>query len=121
MSWLTDWLLGPHGAGLYLLVGLLVFAEDALFIGFLLPGETAAVLGGVAASRGHVALPVMMVVVAGAAIIGDSVGYEVGRRLGPRLLNTRLLRQRQRLAHDQQIALSRYRVQRFVTLPAARR
>src|SRR4051794_20772729 len=38
----------------FLVVGLLVFAEDALFVGFVLPGETAAVLGGVAASRGHV-------------------------------------------------------------------
>jgi membrane protein DedA with SNARE-associated domain len=92
---LTDWLLALHGVGAYLLVGLLVFAEDALFIGFLLPGETAAILGGVAASRGHVALPVMIAVVVGAAIIGDSVGYEVGRHLGPRLLRTRPLRHRE--------------------------
>ena len=34
------------------IVGLLVFAEDALFVGFIDPGETAAVLGGVVASRG---------------------------------------------------------------------
>ena len=30
---------------------LVVFAEDAFFVGFVLPGETAAILGGVAASR----------------------------------------------------------------------
>jgi len=35
-----------------IIMGLLVFAEDALFVGFVVPGETAAVLGGVVASRG---------------------------------------------------------------------
>ncbi|MFI6267191.1 DedA family protein [Micromonospora sp. NPDC051006] len=95
MTRLTDWLLALRGVGVYLLVGLLVFAEDALFIGFLLPGETAAILGGVAASRGHVDLVAMIAVVVGAAIIGDSAGYEVGRHLGPRLLRTRPLRRRE--------------------------
>jgi membrane-associated protein len=91
MTRLTDWLLGLHGFAVYGLVGLLVFAEDALFVGFALPGETAAVLGGVDASLGHASLPVVMAVVVGAAIIGDSVGYEVGRHLGPRILRSRLL------------------------------
>ena len=67
-------------------VGLVVFAEDALFVGFVLPGETAAVLGGVAASRGHVSVGAVLAVVIVAAIIGDSVGYEVGRLIGPRIL-----------------------------------
>lgn len=73
------------------LVGLVVFAEDALFVGFVLPGETAAILGGVAASRGHVALPAVLAVVVVAAVVGDSVGYEVGRVLGSRILRWRLL------------------------------
>ncbi|WP_329477802.1 DedA family protein [Kribbella sp. NBC_01484] len=94
MTRLTDWLLGLHGLAVYGLVGLLVFAEDALFVGFVLPGETAAVLGGVAASRGHASLPVMLAVVVGAAILGDTVGYEVGRHLGPRILLTRVLARR---------------------------
>jgi membrane-associated protein len=76
----------------YLLVFALVFAEDALFVGFVLPGETAAILGGVVAHRGHASLPVMIAVVVVAAITGDSVGYEVGRRFGPRLVETRALR-----------------------------
>ena len=57
-------------------------------------GETAAVLGGVAASLGHASLPVMMVTVVAAAIVGDTVGYEVGRHLGPRLVSSRMLRSR---------------------------
>jgi membrane protein DedA with SNARE-associated domain len=76
------------------LVGLLVFAEDALFIGFVIPGETAAVLGGVIASRGHVELGTMMVLVVLAAIIGDTVGYEVGKHFGSRVLNMKVLDKR---------------------------
>jgi membrane-associated protein len=90
-----DQLLGLHGAVVYLVVGAVVFAEDALFIGFVLPGETAAILGGVAASRGNVSLVLMCVVVVVAAIVGDSIGYEIGTRYGTRLLSLRVLRRRQ--------------------------
>jgi membrane protein DedA with SNARE-associated domain len=76
------------------LVGLIVFAEDALFVGFVLPGETAAILGGVAASRGHVALAAVLAVVLAAAVVGDSVGYEVGRHLGTRILRWHVLEDR---------------------------
>jgi membrane-associated protein len=94
MTALLDRLLGLHGLIVYLIVGLLVFAEDALFVGFVLPGETAAVLGGVAASRGHVSLTVICLTVVAAAIVGDSVGYEIGNRYGVRLLSVRPLRRR---------------------------
>ena len=94
MSGLVDRLLAIQGPLLYALVAAVVFVEDALFVGFVVPGETAAVLGGVAASLGHASLPVMMVTVAVAAIVGDSVGYEVGRHLGPRLVSSRGLRSR---------------------------
>jgi membrane protein DedA with SNARE-associated domain len=76
------------------LVGLVVFAEDALFIGFVIPGETAAILGGVAASRGHVALPAVLAVVLMGAVIGDTVGYEVGRHVGTRILGWHVLQRR---------------------------
>ncbi|MFE2960463.1 DedA family protein [Nocardia tengchongensis] len=75
----------------YLVVTLLVFAEDAIFVGFVIPGETAAVLGGVAASQGHVQLWLMIVLVVAAAILGDSVGYEVGKVVGPKLLQASIL------------------------------
>lgn len=78
----------------YGVVGLLVFAEDAIFIGFVIPGETATVLGGVLASRGHVHLAVVIAVVVLAAILGDQVGYTVGQRIGPAVLGSRLLRSR---------------------------
>jgi membrane-associated protein len=80
------------------LVGLVVFSEDALFVGFVIPGETAAILGGVAANRGHVALPAVLAVVLLGAVIGDSVGYEVGRQVGTRVLGWPVLaRRRERI------------------------
>jgi len=78
----------------YVVVGLLVFAEDAIFVGFVIPGETAAVLAGVATALGRADLATAIVVVVAGAIIGDSVGYEVGKRLGPKLLNLKILRKR---------------------------
>lgn len=108
MSGLVDRLLGTPGWAVLLVVGLIVFAEDALFIGFVLPGETAAVLGGVAAKFGHVSLGGVLAVVIGAAIVGDSVGYEVGRVLGPRVIAHRYLDgRRERLESAQQFLARR--------------
>jgi membrane protein DedA with SNARE-associated domain len=98
MTDLVQRLLDVPPAVALLVVGGLVFAEDALFFGFVLPGETAAILGGVAASFGRVPLWTVLVVVVAAAVVGDSVGYEVGRKLGPRVLEHRwLVKHRDRL------------------------
>jgi membrane-associated protein len=94
VSALADWLLGLGGVTVLAVVGALVFLEDAVFVGFVVPGETAAVVGGVAASYGRVPLPAVIAVVVAAAIIGDSVGYEVGKQVGTRLVATRFLRKR---------------------------
>ncbi|MEV4757083.1 DedA family protein [Micromonospora sp. NPDC049559] len=108
MSGFFDRLVALHGTVVYLLVGALVFVEDALFVGFVIPGETAAILGGVAAGLGHVSLTLMIIVVVLAAVVGDSVGYEVGRRFGPRLLDHRLLRhRRERVESARQLLVRR--------------
>ena len=52
VSQLLDNLLGVPAWVVLCVVGLLVFSEDAVFVGFVLPGETAAVLGGAAAKLG---------------------------------------------------------------------
>jgi membrane protein DedA with SNARE-associated domain len=107
VSSLVDRLLHLHGILVYLVVAALVFAEDALFVGFVLPGETAAVLGGVIASQGRVRLWLMIVLVVAAAIVGDTVGYEVGRHVGPRILRLRILDRRRRRLDDAQRFLRR--------------
>ncbi|MEU6969704.1 VTT domain-containing protein [Kitasatospora aureofaciens] len=92
MHTITDWLRGLSGPVVYAAVGGMVFAEDALFFSFFIPGETAAVLGGFLAHQGEVSLGWMVLVVVCAAILGDSAGYEIGRHLGPPVLRTRPLR-----------------------------
>ncbi len=73
------------------LVLVLVFAFPALeasaFVGFVFPGEIAVILGGVAASRGTVPLWAVIAAAVSGAIIGDSIGYLVGRRWGTHLLH----------------------------------
>jgi len=78
----------------YVLIGALVLSEAALFVGFVLPGETAVLLGGALASTGRLSVVVLGAVVVVAAIVGDSIGYEVGRKAGPRLLELKILRKR---------------------------
>jgi membrane-associated protein len=85
------WLQHFHGPPLYLVCGLLVFSEAAFLLGFVIPGETAAVAGGAVAALGHANLEVMIAVIVGCAIVGDSVGYEVGKVMGPYLLERRAL------------------------------
>jgi membrane protein DedA with SNARE-associated domain len=83
--------------------GLLVFGEAAFFLGFVIPGETAALVGGVLASLGHASLPLMVVVVIGCAIAGDSVGFEVGKLVGPWLIEHRPLRGHPGVKRGQQL------------------
>jgi membrane-associated protein len=98
VSGIVDRLLGLPGWVVVLVTGLVVFCEDALFVGFVVPGETVALLAGVAARLGHVSLAAVLVVVVMAAVAGDSVGYEIGRHFGGRVLGLRVLsRHRERL------------------------
>lgn len=96
MSGVLDGLLTVPAPVAYLLIFLLVFGEAAIFVGFVLPGETAVVLGGVLASRQSISLTALMILVVVAAVIGDSVGFEVGKHYGERVLGLRLFRRHQR-------------------------
>jgi membrane-associated protein len=55
-------------------------------MGIPLPGESALIVGGVLASEGHLQIELVIAVAAGAAILGDNVGFWIGRRGGRWLL-----------------------------------
>jgi membrane protein DedA with SNARE-associated domain len=67
----------------YPLLALLVMAESG---GVPVPGETALIVGGVLASQGKLRIELVIAVAAAAAIVGDNVGYYIGRRGGRWLL-----------------------------------
>jgi membrane protein DedA with SNARE-associated domain/membrane-associated phospholipid phosphatase len=71
-------------------IGLLAMAESGLFVGLVLPGEAAMLLGGLLVFQGRADLEVMLAVCCGAAVAGDSLGYWMGRHAGPRLERTRV-------------------------------
>jgi membrane-associated protein len=98
---------GLTGWVAYLVIAALVFGETAVFLGFVLPGEIAAVLGGVLASRGHLSLPLVVVIVVAAAISGPFIGYEVGKRMGDRLFRARPLRRVQGGVDRTKVVLAR--------------
>ena len=77
---LVDWVshLGPWA---YLPIFLVVSLESAAFLGFFMPGEALVFLGGYLASRGVLDVRLLIPLVAVAAILGDSIGYELGRLL----------------------------------------
>ena len=89
---ITGWLLHVNGTWAYLVIGFLAFAESAFMVGFFFPGETAIIVGGVLAGLGRINLGVIIVVVVVCAVAGDSVGFEVGKKAGPWMLDHRPLK-----------------------------
>jgi membrane protein DedA with SNARE-associated domain/membrane-associated phospholipid phosphatase len=70
------------GSLTYLVVGALAFLETGAFVGFIAPGETAVLVGGLVAGQGHISLLVLIAVVWTCAVAGDVTSYQLGRRLG---------------------------------------
>jgi membrane-associated protein len=64
-----------------------IFLETGAFFGFFLPGDSLLFTAGFLASQGHVSLPILLVGTFVAAVIGDSVGYAFGKKIGPKLFS----------------------------------
>ena len=70
------------GAWTYGVVPGLAFLETAAFLGLLIPGETAVLVGGMVAERGEISVVALIVLVWAAAVAGDLLSFLLGRRLG---------------------------------------
>lgn len=81
------------GAGPWALLGVcaIVFAESGLLIGFFLPGDTLLFFTGVLTLSGHIPQPLWLIIlcVSVAAILGDQVGFLIGRKSGPAIFERR--------------------------------
>ncbi len=66
----------------YLLVGVNAFLETGAFLGFIAPGETMVLFGGVLAGEGTIDLRTLILVTWLSAMAGDISAYVIGRRYG---------------------------------------
>ena len=69
----------------YVGIALFVFAESGILVGIFLPGDSLLFAARLLSASGFLSFGPLVVVVVVAAILGDSVGYWFGRRVGPRI------------------------------------
>ncbi len=86
-----EFLFGLSEITVYLLIGILCWAEAAFFLGFVTPGEIAVATGGVLASRGPFSLEWLIAAATLGTVAGNTTGYWMGRIWGSRLLTWRPL------------------------------
>src|SRR3954454_21101904 len=70
------------GKWTYVLVGAMAFLETGAFVGFIAPGEFTVILGGVIAGEGTISIVPLIGIVWACAILGDSVSFLIGHRVG---------------------------------------
>lgn len=71
----------------FVLLTAIVFTETGLLVGFFLPGDSLLVTAGLVCYLSGWNLPLLLVLLCAAAIIGDTVGYSIGYKTGPRIFN----------------------------------
>jgi len=89
--------------GGYVLLVAIVFTETGLLVGFLLPGDSLLVTAGFLAAAGVLNMWWLQVALIVAAITGDSMGYAIGARIGPRLFT----REKSRLFNPRHVQRTR--------------
>jgi membrane-associated protein len=87
----------------------IVFTETGLLVGFFLPGDSLLITAGLVAATGALNIWTLNLVLSVAAIVGDSVGYAIGKRLGPALFT----RPKSRLFNPKHIERTRLFYERY--------
>jgi len=95
--------------GGYLLLVAIVFAETGLLIGCFLPGDSLLITAGLLAAAGHLNIWWINALLIAAAIIGDSVGYAIGARLGPHIFT----REKSLLFNPQHVLRTRHFYEKY--------
>ncbi len=77
----------PHllQTGGLLVLFLIIFAESGMMVGFFFPGDTLLFSAGILAAAGKLSISEVLVIIAAAAVLGDNIGYLIGKHLGPKL------------------------------------
>lgn len=79
--------LNQHGVfwAAFAAVCVIIFTETGLLIGFLLPGDSLLVVLGLVAKLANWNILLLMAALSVAAVLGDTVGYAIGKKAGPAL------------------------------------
>jgi membrane-associated protein len=79
-----------HGPWLYLVLFLIIFCETGLVVTPFLPGDSLLfAMGALAANADSpLSLPLLMILLIAAAVLGDAVNYVIGYRVGPRVFQS---------------------------------
>nr|WP_319537892.1 VTT domain-containing protein [uncultured Methanospirillum sp.] len=81
---------GELGPLIYLVLFIIIFCETGFVITPFLPGDSLLFIAGALAGSGVLDLPTLLVIVAVAAILGDTVNFWIGRYAGERMMTGRL-------------------------------
>ncbi|WP_245926438.1 VTT domain-containing protein [Methanospirillum lacunae] len=81
---------GELGLLIYLVLFIIIFCETGFVITPFLPGDSLLFIAGALAGSGVLDLPLLLVVVASAAILGDTANFWIGRYAGERMMTGRL-------------------------------
>jgi len=65
----------------------IIFSETGLLLGFLLPGDRLLFIVGMVCGLGKLNIVLINLLLISAAILGDAVGYQLGKRAGPPIFN----------------------------------
>jgi membrane protein DedA with SNARE-associated domain len=99
---LVDWLVPFFANYGYLIIFAGVFLENSAGLGLVIPGETILILGSFFAARGSLNIVAVIVIAFVGAVLGDNLGYYIGRKGGRRLIlkyGKYIFVNRHRLAH----------------------
>ena len=83
---LSDFVLA-YGNWVYALLFAIIFVETGLVVMPFLPGDSLLFVVGALCGLGLMSLPLSMLLLTGAAILGNQTNYAIGRRVGPQVFN----------------------------------
>lgn len=85
-------LVQEYGTASYIILFIIVFCETGLVVTPFLPGDSLLFAAGALASAGSLSFTTIFITLFIAAVLGDSVNYQIGRYLGPRAFDPKFER-----------------------------
>ena len=98
-----------YGSTTYIILFLVILCETGLVVLPFLPGDSLLFAAGAFAAKGDMNIATLFMTLCVAAILGDSINYEVGRLIGPRIAQ----REKSRYVNKEHIAKTHQFYEKF--------